>query len=181
MFRRYQGRAMRKLRMVPIDSTKNYLQFSTGVAATTVVNIPLAVAVPPGSIDETDAAKVGNVEEGCEIKSIDCNFRLYGGATQGVGDQYVVIIRKNEGLAALGNPTVGQMSSLGSQTWKSRIFFADQATPGTLGGFPMATPPIIIPKRFRVMHANDKWELIISNGSAIAGGVCGMARYKWYK
>lgn len=174
-----------KLRKMVIDSTKNVYQFDFAIATNSVHVEPIAIAVPPASIDETDVAKVANVEEGAEIKAIDLNFRLFSASTvTGSLDQATLCLRKNEGLASLGLPTVAQMQSLGAQVWKSRIFHIDQAIPGQTGGMPMSFPPIIIPKRFRVMHANDKWELVIANvpsAAALSMQCCGRAIYKWYK
>lgn len=170
------------MRLVPIDSTKNYVQILNQTVATlSVAVIPLATAVSPSNIDETDVSKVGNVEEGCMIKRLDIDCRLFGASGVSIGESAGFLIRKNEGLAALGQPSLAQCNALGAQSWKARIFHAQMATPGNVSGLPMVTPPIKVPKRFHVMHANDKWELVVWNNSAFSVGICGFITYKWYR
>lgn len=187
----YRRRISRKMRLVPIDSTKNIVQFVQNVPSNTVGVIVLAQGTQPANIDETNAANAIYVEDGAMLKSITIMYRLlsnFQGAPGAPGnfvpDSAVIVVRKNERAANLGAPTVGQMNQLFAQSWKNRIFHCEQAMPGQINGIPMVGIRVIIPRRFRTMAQGDKWELVISNvpnGYTGSMTCCGIAIYKWYK
>lgn len=178
--RGYRG-VKRKLSKLAIDSVKNYVQVNQAIAAASIQQITLAAAVKPGTIDETDPAKINEVEAGCRITGINISGRIY--TESGVADSGSVVwyIRKNEG-ATLGVPTVAQSNSLGTAPWKARIFHAEQAIVGSqVSGLPMGVTGFRIPKRFQAMRNLDQWELFVVNNTANQIRACYLVNYKWYR
>lgn len=174
-------RTSRKLRLVPIDATKNIWQVNDGVASGGVNVEIFAKAVPPSSIDETDATKIANVEQGCMIRGFLIDVRVYNKNTDNVQAKVVACIRKNEGGRLTVPPTLAEMNALGAVSWKNKIFWCGQLAPDGSGGFPMFVPALRVPKRFHVMKALDQWEICIANNSAGTVNLCGFAVYKWYR
>lgn len=169
------------MRLVPIDSTKNIVQFNTAVPTATVVSVTLALGVNPTTIDETDASKTFMVEDGAMIRGFAISLRLFN--ESGVADSAssLMLIRKNEGNT-LGLPTLAQMNSLGTADWKNKIFHTEQAITGSqVSGWPMGFPSIKIPKRYHKMSHNDSWQLLVANNTGNQLRMCGSVIYKWYK
>lgn len=171
----------RKLRLVPIDATKNIVQIGpTGVATLTVAVVQLAVAVRPGSLDETDITKTMDVEGDCMIRGFELGIRMYLANAANVGDKVVAYLRKNEG-GYLPIPTIALSNSLGAQQWKNRVFHIVSMSPDAAGGLPLGLSGIKIPKRFHKMQQGDVWELVIANNSGVSLNICGYCIYKWYR
>lgn len=170
-----------KLSRLPIDATKNVVQFNTAVATLSVQGLFLAQSVAPSAIDETNAGEVQNVEQGSMIKGISLAGRIYN--ESGVADSNSVVwcLRKNEG-GNLPNLTLPNMNSLGTYSAKNKIFHTEQAIVGSqVSGWPMGFVSIKIPKRFHVMKQGDRWELWVANNTGNQVRFCGMAIYKWYR
>lgn len=169
------------MRLVPIDSTKNVVQFNVQIATVAVGVILVAKGVNPSAIDETDVTKTANVEDGSMVRGFSISLRIYNESGVADSNSTVAILRKNEG-GALGNPTLAMLNTLGTQDWKNRIFHIEQAITGSqVSGWPMGFPSIKIPKRFHVMRHNDAWELWIGNNTGNNLRICGTITYKWYK
>lgn len=170
-----------KLSRIPIDATKNIVQFNIQVPTVTVGGIALAVSVPPASIDESVIADSANCEQGCMIRGMSIQGRIYSESGVADSNSTVWLIRKNEGNI-LPVPTLGQINSIGTVAWKNKIFHTEQAIVGSqVSGWPMGFVSIKIPKRFHVMKQNDRWELYIANNTANNLRFCGIALYKWYR
>lgn len=172
----------RKMRLVPIDSTKNIVQFNTSVASGAVGFISVAVGVDPSAILETNPANVQNVEEGASIRGFVFGMRVF--KEDGVADSgstVIALIKCERNLPAMPLP-LGQMNSLGTQLYKNKIFHIEQAIVGSqVSGLPMAFPSIKIPKRFHKMANTDVWNLVIANNTTGPIRACGVCIYKWYK
>lgn len=174
-------RTSRKMRLIPIDATKNIVQFNTQIATLSVAVVPIAIAVGPTNIDETDAAKVQNVEQNSSIRGFDIRLRLYNESGVTDSNSSVILIRKNE-RNSLAAPALAGMNALGADTWKNKIFHAEQAITGSqVSGLPMGFPNLKIPKRFHKMSMDDRWEIIVANNTGNNLRLCGMAIYKWYR
>lgn len=169
------------MRLVPIDSTKNIVQFNTQVATATVTNVTIAKGVNPTDIDETNAAKTYYVEDGSMIKSFQISLRAYN--ESGVADSgstVMMLIREDAGTAYVVN--LAQMNSLGTAPFKKRIFHVEQAITGSqVSGWPMGFPSIKIPKKFRSLSHDDVWRLYIANNTGNNLRLCGTIIYKWFK
>lgn len=176
MRRRGMGR---KLRLVPIDSTKNIVPLDITTATLSVTVQQIAVGAPPSGIDETTSDK--KCEQGSMIRGMYIEFRLYN-RTGGLPGQEkcVIILRKNED-GTLPAPTLAQCNALGLQTWKDRVFQCHFAKPPGPDGIPMLAGSFRIPKRFHKMGQGDVWELIIANNGSGSVDGCGVAIYKWYR
>lgn len=175
-------RGSRKLRMLPVDSRKNYLQdFGTmaGNANGHIVNLAQGV-------DAATLAVTNSVEDGAEIHRLTIQCNLYWTSAPAAPRHVLILLRKNEDnlLPAL-TPAGG--SSIGGQSWKDRIFYLEQAQPGifSAGGNQMPYQIIFrIPKGFKKMSFGDRWELVIQPLDALAGETldfCVLASYKWFK
>lgn len=180
MYGRSRGRFSRSLRLRPIDSTKNIIQFDGTVASTSVADIVLAQGVNPTDIDETNAAKTHYVMEGSSIRGINLSVRVYNKNADTVAAKSVIAIYYDED-GVIGLPSYAQMNSLGSWPVKSKIFHMQQASPPGDGGIPMVVGGFRIPRRFHKMKNGGKWHLLINNSSTGSINYCGFATYKWYK
>lgn len=178
VFTRNRGLS-RKMRLVPIDSTKNIVQFGpTGVASLAVTVFQLAVGVDPGSILEL--TNQANVEQNGMMRGIVLGLRCYASDTDTGGIKVVVFLRKNE-AANLGAPTLAACNSIGLQSWKNKVFALQSMAPAVNQGLPLGLQSIKIPKRFHRTAKNDVWELIVANNGSLSTQVCGFALYKWYR
>lgn len=181
MYGRGNRRAYRKLSKLAIDSVKNYVQVNQAVAAASIQLVQLAVAVKPGTIDETNPANIADVEAGSRITGFNISGRIF--SESGVADSGSVVwfIRKNEG-GTLAPATAAQGNSLGTTPWKARIFHAEQAIVGSqVSGLPMGVTGLRIPKRFQAMRNLDVWELYVVNNTANQIRACYLVEYKWYR
>lgn len=143
--------------------------------------LQLALAVKPGTIDETNLASTNLVEAGAEIKGFGISLRLYDESGVPDAGSSLMLLRKNEG-GNLPAPVLGQLNVLGAQTWKNKVFHVEQAITGSqVSGWPMGFPSIKIPRRFHRMQQGDVWELMIANNTANQLRICGTCIYKWYR
>lgn len=178
----------RKLRLVPVDSTKNIVQFNTAVPTLTVVEIPIAAAAQPGQVDELDVSKTWFVEEGAMIRGFVISLRLFNESGVADSNSSIMYLRKVEGSGAgappavPGAPTLAQVNSLGTYNLKNRLFHVEQAITGSqVSGLPMGFPSVKIPKRFHAMKRGDYWMLGVANNTGNQLRICGIALYKWYR
>lgn len=176
------------MRLVPIDSTKNYVQFNTQIATATVGVVTLAGAASSKDIDETDIAKTYYVEEGSSIRGINLGLRVFNESGVADSNSTVIALRKTENsintnpAVPPGAPSLAQMNTLGTAPFKARLFHVEQAITGSqVSGWPMGFPGFKIPKRFHVMHLGDWWQLYIANNTGNNLRICGVAMYKYYK
>lgn len=172
--------ASRKMRLTPIDSTKNMVQFNTAVPAATAVVVALAKGVNPTLIDEGDAAKTYYVEENSMVRGFSISLRTFNESGVADSNSTMMYVRKNDGYLPV--PTVAQSNSLGTAPWKNYVFHVEQAITGSqVSGFPMGFPSIKIPKRFHRLQKDAVWELVCVNNTANQIRMCGICIYKWYK
>lgn len=175
----YRKRFSRKLRLIPVDSTKNIVQIEDAIASGVVGIYPIAVAVPPASIDESNAALVMNVEENASVKMFNLNFRLTNNnADAGKIKCQLAVMKLELGIAG---PNLAQMNAIGAYNRKNRVFFFAQNQPPSEQGIPMTIPSLIVPRRFHRMAFGDQWVVIVANNSAGSVNFCGTAIYKWYR
>lgn len=180
-------RASRKMRLVPIDSQKNIVQFNTAVPTGTVVEFAVAAAVNPGLLDDTDPAKTYYVEENAMIRGFSIAMRCYNETGVTDSNSTVMWLRKQEASAIIppalpGPPTLATVNSMGTWANKNRVFHMEQAITGSqVSGLPMAFPSVKIPKRFHAMKRGDFWLFGIGNNTGNQLRACGTFLYKWYR
>lgn len=176
-----------KLRLVPIDSTKNIVQYNAVVAPATVVEVVIAATAQPKDVDEVDTTKTFYVEEGAMIRGFANTIRVYN--ESGVQDSNSTIIycvkyeNTNVVLPAVpAPPAIANINSLGTWSKKNRVFHVEQAITGSqVSGLPMGFPNIKIPKRFHAMKRGDYWMIGVANNTAQNLRFCGLTMYKWYR
>lgn len=180
-------RSKRALKLRPIDSTKNYVQFNTVVPTVSVVGTVIAMTAKPGDIDETDVAKTSYVEDGSKIRGFNIGLRVFNESGVADSNSTVIVLRKYENSTTVppavpAVPGLATFNSLGTAPFKNRIFHAEQAITGSqVSGWPMGFPSIKIPNRFHTMKMYDYWILYVANNTGNNLRVCGLAMYKWYK
>lgn len=185
MYTRRRGFS-KKLRLIPIDATKNIVQFNFQIATASTASIAIAAAAKPGDVDEADIAKTYYVEANASIRGFALGMRIFNESGVQDSGSTVAIIRKAEGgspppTIPVDIPITG-MNSLGTRKEKNRIFHLEQAITGSqVSGLPMAMPSIKIPKRFHVMRTGDWWILEVANNTGNNLRACGAFVYKWYR
>lgn len=176
----YGRRRSRGLRLRPVDSTKNIVQFDGTVASAGVTAVTLAQGVNPTAIDELDAAKVYYVEEGASIFGFNIEARVYNKNADAAQAKCVIMLYYDE-EGVVGNPSYAQMNAVGAWQLKSKIFHMAQASPPGDGGLPMVFGGIRIPRRFHKIKNGGKWVLLFNNSSTGSINFCGFCTYKWFR
>lgn len=180
-------RGNRKLRLVPIDSTKNIVQFNTPVPTLSVVGIALAASAQPGQVDELDATKTFYVEEGAMLRGFAISLRLFNETGTVDSNSSLMVLQKFEASnfvlpATPAAPSLAELNSCGTSRSKNRFFHIEQAITGSqVSGLPMGFPSVVIPKRFHAMKRGDYWMLWVANNTGNQLRCCGSVIYKWYR
>lgn len=179
--RPYRKGMGKKMRLVPIDSTKNIVQFNTAVPTLTAQVVVLAFGVNPGQIDETDPTKTYYVEEGSMIRGFSISLRIFNESGVADSNSTVVMLTREDAGTAFA-VTLAKMNSIGTQPFKNRVFHFEQAITGSqVSGWPMGFPSVKIPKRFHTIKNGDTWKLWVGNNTGNQLRMCGTVLYKWYK
>ncbi len=175
-FRRrgFSGRNRRMLS--PINSIKNSVSALTGLVdgANTVQNIAIAT-------DTATTASSTSVDNGSIIKAIWIEFWINATATAaaGVTNAVELYLSKNPG----NNLTMPTPGTQGSSNEKKFIIKSWKGLVGTrVEGYPAYSWKgwVKIPKVYQRMGTDDHWQLnVLMTG--VAGLICELFVYKWYK
>ncbi len=156
-----------------VHSTKHYVQTSIAtVTGGTVLNVIISLAVAVA-----DKNTVNEVEEGCAIKALYCEYWVRAGSTTPSSGQAVIFKATGE----TGPPNATEMAALGDWTNKRNIFYT------TMGLFNDQDADAIsiykgwikIPKGKQRMALGDSLRLSIFTPT-IDLQICGFALYKEY-
>ncbi len=179
VFRRRSG-------IYPVDATKNVIDKSSIIAATTnTVLVTVAHAVNSASL-----ATDNEVTRSSTINGLYLSLFIYseGGEVANevpLADWYIIKDSADHmgtaGFAATGLPTPG---ATGTHENKRYIFHTEKGLAGggdaSLSGVPMVFKGVIgIPRGFRRMAMGDKITIAIRTN--FASKVCVQCIYKWYK
>ncbi len=168
-------RFRRRQSLRPINSNKNVVNALSIAAAAGTDTTDFAVAV--------DGAALGNVtevERASTINQIYLEVWIYGNAVAGVNSRISWFLAKNPG----NNLTMPDASIVGLDDNKRFIFAQGTGLVGNSGnGQPgyLVRGWFKVPKNYRRMGANDRFQFDIKNDTANDINICKMFLYKWYK
>lgn len=178
MGRRWNSGGMRKkLRLIPVDSTKNIIQSNLthfGVVAGTLTQSVIADCV-----DSAGLAVQEQVESGCNIYSLEIHYRITssGTLTPPLGPINMCIYKKPSGYPAM---TAAQIQSLGTDDIKRFVLHMDKLHSETASQVMEWHIRLKLPKGIKRFITGD--QLILAT-HCLAGATdqCGFAVYKWYR
>lgn len=174
-------RGMRKLALIPVDSTKNIFQtISVANGSSAVINDVIVNAVE--SSTALMSQQGANVEQSCSVRYMSGNVMIYGSGTGDVtpASCIITIHRLDKGTSL---PVNADLTSAGSSQLKDRLFHIEQAIPGPIanGALPMNFRwALKVPPRFRKMDIGDRW-VVSYTVNGVVWSACAFAVYKWYR
>ncbi len=168
-----RGSFGRGLRLRPVDSNKNVVDFTGNPGVTRADEVLILTK------DSASNTVDNEVERGCSIKSIYLSFDVCGLAATGVQQRTALYLMKNPGA----NLTPPGAFSVGTSNEKKFIFRQWQfMTMRNQDG----NPPfhwegwIKIPRHYTRFGADDQIHLSFMTDTA-AGHISGQCIYKWFK
>ncbi len=171
-FPRRQSRRRRGSMRPIIVSIKNDVDIISAVAASTNLQLDLAIA------DDVHAtATRTSVVNGCQLKAIWIEFWYYGLSAGETNDIFDAYLMKNPG----NNLTPPNPGTIGSSNEKKFIIRSWRGLAGlkSLGGYPYRQQGrwFKIPRRYQRIGTDDRWQFVIR--SPTTGNICFKAIYKW--
>jgi len=160
-----------------IHSTKHYVQTTPiTVAAATASGLTLINAK---AVEDKSAAVSSEVEEGCTIKAIFCEYWLLSAEAADAASSFILTIEK---VASDGpNMTFADQNFLYGWKNKKNVFYTSQGLMASdkANPVPIVRQWIKIPKGKQRFGLGDKIRLTVS-GLAGSNIFCGMSIYKEY-
>jgi len=161
-----------------IHSTKHYVQTTPiTVAAATASGLTLVNAK---AVQDKSAAVSSEVEEGCTIKAIYCEYWLLSQEATNAASSFILQIEK---ISSDGpNPDFADCNFLYGYKNKKNVFYTSQ---GLMGGDLTNPVPIVrqwikIPKGKQRFGLGDKMRITVC-GLAGSNLFCGLTIYKEYQ
>ncbi len=168
----------RRSALAPINSIKHIIDTSgTLLMDSTVVNVPICVAVP--NVD-TSVFKPGDVRVGAKVNGFFLSIFALGSTGAGIGpgsiNWYISKAHSNQ----TGFPAPGVT---GVSTLRNQIFHEEKGLAGSQDGTPMIFKGVIaVPRGMRRMREGDSFNirLNVENTATADGQFCLKAIYKSY-
>ncbi len=156
----------------PIKSIKHYVHLPASVITSgALLGQPLVVAITEGAA----RANASDVEEGCEIKAVYCEFWISGVTIDKTA--VWIIVKRPSGAV---NPSFTEMNNLGTYVNKKNILFTGQGLAPTNGNvLNIVKGWIKLPKGKRRFGLGDKLFLVVAaTGTNV--NICGFNTFKEY-
>ncbi len=155
-----------------IKSIKHYAHLPAAVIVSgAIIGQPLVTTIAEGAV----RALPSDVEEGCSIKAVYCEYWI-SGVTIDKTATWVIVKRPSGAL----NPSFAEMAALGTYANKKNILFSGQGIPPTNGNvMNIVKGWIKLPKGKQRFGIGDKLFLVVA---AVATNVnlCGLHTFKEY-